>query len=489
MKIRNYYQSTKSAGKIGGEKKVPKQKWDVVVIGGGPGGYSAAIRCSQLGLKTMLVEKEDLGGTCLNVGCIPTKSYVHFANTVATIQKAQNIGIQANIEQINLEQFQKNKQGIVKKLTGGVGYLLKSAGVTVEKGLASFLSRHRIRIVKGSDEKVIEADKVIIAVGTSPRQLEILPFNEKSIVSSTGILSMTTLPNHLAIVGGGVVGMEFASIFSQLGVTITVIEQLSDILAMEDEETVKVLKNTLRKRNVQFYTSTAIQSVSQNNSEVTLTLATEDQNSFDLTVDKVLVAAGRKTNTGQLGLEEVGVKTEKGFIVVNDQMETNVPGIFAVGDVTPTWPLAHVAYEEGAIAAENAAIGGKSMSYHAVPRCIYTSPEISAVGLTEKQAKQQYHQVRTVTFPLIANGKAMINGNGIGEGMMKLIFEEKYGEVLGISMVGEGVNELIIEGTLAMQLEATIEELADVIHPHPSLAEGLKELALLATEKPLHFVK
>lgn len=468
---------------------MPEQKWDVVVIGGGPGGYSAAIRCGQLGLKTMLIEKADLGGTCLNVGCIPTKSYVHFANTVASIQKAANIGIHANIEQVNLDQFQKNKQGIVKKLTGGVGYLLKSAGVTVEKGLASFLSRHRIKIVKGSDEKVIEADKVIIAVGTSPRQLDLLPFNETSIVSSTGILSLTTLPKHLAIIGGGVVGMEFASIFSQLGVRITVIEQLSDILAMEDEETVKVLKNALKKRNVQFYTKTAIQSASHDDSEVTLRLATADQNSFDLTVDRVLVAAGRKTNIGELGLDGVGIKTEKDFIVVNDQMETNLPGVFAVGDVTPTWPLAHVAYEEGFVAAENAAGEGKCMSYHAVPRCIYTSPEISAVGLTEKQAKQQYDQVCSVTFPLTANGKAMINGNGIGEGMMKLIFEEKYGEILGISMVGDGVNELIIEGTVAMELEATIEEMANVIHPHPSLAEGLKELALLATEKPLHFVK
>lgn len=476
-------------GREGGEKKMPEQKWDVVVIGGGPGGYSAAIRCGQLGLKTMLIEKADLGGTCLNVGCIPTKSYVHFANTVASIQKAANIGIHANIEQVNLDQFQKNKQGIVKKLTGGVGYLLKSAGVTVEKGLASFLSRHRIKIVKGSDEKVIEADKVIIAVGTSPRQLDLLPFNETSIVSSTGILSLTTLPKHLAIIGGGVVGMEFASIFSQLGVRITVIEQLSDILAMEDEETVKVLKNALKKRNVQFYTKTAIQSASHDDSEVTLRLATADQNSFDLTVDRVLVAAGRKTNIGELGLDGVGIKTEKDFIVVNDQMETNLPGVFAVGDVTPTWPLAHVAYEEGFVAAENAAGEGKCMSYHAVPRCIYTSPEISAVGLTEKQAKQQYDQVCSVTFPLTANGKAMINGNGIGEGMMKLIFEEKYGEILGISMVGDGVNELIIEGTVAMELEATIEEMANVIHPHPSLAEGLKELALLATEKPLHFVK
>jgi dihydrolipoamide dehydrogenase len=470
-------------------KKVPEQKWDVVVIGGGPGGYSAAIRCGQLGLKTMLVEKEELGGTCLNVGCIPTKSYVHFANTVSSIQKAASIGIQANIEQINLNQFQKNKQSTVKKLTGGVGYLLKSAGVTVEKGLATFLSRQRIKIVKTSEEKVIETNKVIIAVGTSPRQLEILPFNETSIVSSTGILSMTTLPKHLAIVGGGVIGMEFASIFSQLGVQITVIEQLADILAMEDEETVKGLKHALKKRNVQFHTSTAIQSASYDESEVSLRLATAEQNTIELTVDKVLVAAGRKTNIDQLGLAEVGVKTEKGFIIVNDQMETNIPGVFAVGDVTPTWPLAHVAYEEGFIAAENVAGDRKYMSYHAVPRCIYTSPEIAAVGLTEKQAKQQYDQVRSVTFPLSANGKAMINGNGMGEGMMKLIFEEKYGEILGISMVGEGVNELIIEGTLAMEVEATIEEMANVIHPHPSLSEGLKELALLATEKPLHFVK
>ncbi|WP_078428279.1 dihydrolipoyl dehydrogenase [Alkalihalobacterium alkalinitrilicum] len=462
-----------------------ESEWDVIIVGGGPGGYSAAIRCGQLGLKTLLIEKGELGGTCLNVGCIPTKSYVHFAELITKIRSANQIGVKAEINYIDLEKFQSNKQSIVHKLTNGIAHLLKNSGVKVEKGSASFLSPYQLKIKKGNKEKIAEAKNIIVAVGTSPINLNTLSFDYETIVSSSEVLSWTTLPKHIAIIGGGVIGLEFASIFSQLGVRVTVIEQLPQILAMEDEEIVSMLKRSLEKRGVVFYTSTKIKSHEKKVGKVSITLENVTSK-FELMFDKVLVAAGRKPNIENLDLVNVPIKIDKGFILTNEYMETNVKGIYAVGDVTPMWPLAHVAYEEGLVAAENIAGKKTKMNYQATPRCIYTAPELSAVGLTELQAKQQYNHVTSQTISFNANSKALINGNGIGEGKLKIIFDETYGEIFGFSMVGNGVNELIAEGTLAMHLESTVEELTHVIHPHPSLSEGVKELALLAMGKPLH---
>lgn len=458
-------------------------KYDVIVIGGGPGGYAAAIRAGQLGLRTLLVEKGELGGTCLNVGCIPTKFFVHFTDLLAKIKQAPQLGINVTLENIDLHVFQQKKKALIGKLKSGVSSLLKSNQVHFINGIGSFDSDHFIRIKTQEGEMKVQGDNIILAVGTRPRELKHLPFDGETVVSSDHVLSWTSVPSTLAIVGAGVVGMEFASIFSKLGVKVSVIEILPRILPLEDAEMAAQLLKALEKRGVHFFTQTAVTSLVHTDGKVELAL---DQlgDKKRLIVDKVLVAAGRTANLASLHLEKSGVVAQGGFITVNEQMETNVPGVFAVGDIVPGWQLAHVAFEEGAVAAENAAGHPKKMSYSAIPRCIFTEPELSSVGLNEEQARAQYDTIQTFTFPFSANSKAMMSEKG--EGMVKIIIESKYQEIVGLSFVGEGVNELIAEGTLAMRLESTVTELAEVIHPHPSLSEIVKEVALLAMGKPLH---
>lgn len=460
------------------------ETYDLVVVGGGPGGYAAAIRASQLGINTVLIEKQEIGGTCLNVGCIPTKYFVEFANTFQKIQNASSLGINVTLDGIDLTTFQKNKMKIVNQLTGGVKTLLKKREVKVITGEAKFQSKERLKVLQGTDEIVIEAKNIIIAAGTRPAAIN-LAFDGDKIVSSTDVLTWDTLPSTMAIIGGGVVGMEFASIFSQLGVSVTVIEMDANILAKEDQDIVKYLKNELDSRGVSFYLGTKVLSADCHEEDVTLTL-NKDNEPFQLHAEKVLVAAGRTSNADLLQVENAGVETDRGYILVNGQMRTNVDSIYAIGDIVPGWQLAHVAYDEGIIAAENIAGNEKEMDYSAVPRSIYTNPEISAVGYSEKEAKAKFDKVGVYTFPLQANGKALINGNGQANGVVKLVIEEEYGEILGLTMVGHHVNELISEVSTVMSMEGTVEEIAHAIHPHPSLSEVIKEVSLVSLGRPIH---
>lgn len=459
-------------------------KWQTIVIGGGPGGYSSAIRCAQLGLKTLLVEKGELGGTCLNVGCIPTKYMVELANSIHKFSHLGAIGVNVEYLGLDLERFHESKKTMLNQLTGGVRALLKHAGVEVMKGSAEFISDSSIKVTSKSESVELQGEHFIIAAGTRPKELSI-PFDGKRVISSTDALNLTEIPKTLTVIGAGVIGLEFASIFSQLGVKVSVVEVASSALMNEDQEMVHYVLKALNKRGVEFHFNTSVLTATETNEGIQLIVEQNGQQIL-LTSDKVLVAAGRTSNADKLKLEQTNVELEKGFIKVNAHMQTNVKQIYAVGDIVGGWQLAHVAYKEGMIAAETIAGNrGENQGSH-IPRSVFTSPELSAVGLTEKQAREQYDNIKAFKIPLQANGKALINGLGQGEGMAKLIVDEEYGEIVGFSIVGDHVNELVTDVTSVMSLEGTIDELSDIIHPHPSLSEVIKELALLATGKPLH---
>lgn len=454
------------------------------MIGGGPGGYSAAIRSAQLGLKTLLVEKGELGGTCLNVGCIPTKYMVELANSIEKVRHIGAIGVNVDYLGLDLERFHDSKLNIVNQLIGGVRALLKHAGVEVIKGTAEFLSENSIKVTTKNESIELQGEHFIIAAGTRPKELSI-PFDEERVISSTGALSLSELPKSLTIIGAGVIGLEFASIFSQLGVKVSVVEVAHSALVNEDPDMVNYVLKALKRRGVVFHFNTSVVTATKTDEGVDLVLE-QNGKQIPLPSEKVLVAAGRTSNADRLNLQKTRIEIDRGFIKVNATMQTNVKHIYAVGDIVGGWQLAHVAYEEGIVAAETISGEKGECRQPVVPRSVFTSPELSAVGLTEKQARDRYAHIKVFKIPLQANGKALINGLSQAEGIAKLIVDEQYGEIVGFSIVGEHVNELIIDVTSVMSLEGTIEELSNIIHPHPSLSEIIKELALLATGKPLH---
>lgn len=457
---------------------------EVLVVGGGPGGYSAAIRAGQLGRKTVIVEKERFGGTCLNVGCIPTKAMVHCANLYEELTKAAGYGVKAHVEPLDFPAFQKKKQAHVDRLVGGVEFLLKNAKVETCRGKAVFLDSHRVSVKRAQgEETVIFAQHIILAMGSRPRRIPGLEFNGTTILSSTDGLALDHLPRRLGVMGAGVVGMEFASIFSRLGSKVTVFEMMDRILPAEDAGAVEFLQKSMSKQGVTFYVSAGIEGVVQKKDGLELKVKTP-AGTTAVTVDKLIVAAGRTTNVDGIGLEKTGVTVENGRVPVDCHMRTNIPHIYAVGDIVPSLQLAHVAYEEGAVAAETIAGLERSVSYGAVPRCTYTAPEVCGVGLTEEQARQAHPNAKSYRVSFGAVGKAVIEGKD--EGFVKLIVDPTYGEILGCVIVGQGISDLISIPAAAMSLEGTLEALADVVIAHPSLSEAVKEVALLAAQRPLH---
>ncbi|WP_312470218.1 dihydrolipoyl dehydrogenase [Neobacillus sp.] len=464
-----------------------KENWDVIVIGGGPAGYSAALRAGQLNLKTILIEKSDLGGTCLNQGCIPTKALVQFAQRVAEIKEARHHGIDLEFKGINLNQFHENKNNLIGKLRSGVKSILQAANIKLCFGEASFLTSDTIVVTDSNGKKeIIKGKNIIIATGSQPIALPHMPFDGKSIMSSNDVLQLEHVPKRLAIIGGGVIGLEFASIFASLGSSVHVIEKQDSILANEDEEMSRQLQSYLKERGISFKMKHLVSSCEILEQENILHLEKDGEKSL-LIADVVIVAIGRTGNIKNLELEKAGVQVKQGLISTDGNYRTNVTSIYAIGDVTPGWQLAHTAYEEGFFVAEYIAGMTSAPVSTVVPRTIFTSPEFCAAGLTESEARRVYEQIDAYTFPLSINPKAMISGHN--QGLIKLLVNRLYGEIVGITMIGHGVNELISEVSLAIELEATIHELSHVIHPHPSLSEGLKEVFLQAAGKPFHSKK
>lgn len=457
----------------------------VVVVGGGPGGYVAAIRAAQLGGKVTLIEKNKLGGTCLNVGCIPTKVLLHAAEALTEAKHMDNLGIQVSVNGIDWKAVQSRKEAVTNQLVSGVTGLMKANKIRVIEGTASFASKTALEVVKkdGTKENV-PFDKVILATGSVPAVPPIPGVKENAAcVDSTGALAFDHVPETLLVIGGGVIGMELATAYSRFGAKVTVVEAMPKLLPMMDGELTAMLRKKMEASGVTILTEAKVQSVEAApvGAKVQVEVGGKVE-SFE--AEKVLVAVGRRTDTEALGLDKVGIAHDRGRIIVNDKMETNVPNIYAIGDCLGKVMLAHVASAQGEVAAENAL--GETAVYDGKtnPSCVYTDPEFAGVGLTEEKAKEEGIPYQVGKFPLMANGKALIM-NG-GEGMIKFIIGKEYGEVLGVHILGPRATDLIGECALAIGMEATVDEIYATIHAHPTVTEAVREAALAATKRAIH---
>ncbi len=463
---------------------MPQEQCDVAIIGSGPGGYVAAIRAGQLGLKTILVEKDPfLGGTCLHRGCIPTKAFLHSADVLETVRHASTFGVRVGGEAgVDLAGVQKHKQRVVQGNAKGIEFLMKKNGVKVVTGMGRLAGKGRVMVTDGSKEVAdIAAKNVIVATGSTPRSLPGLVIDGKRVLSSDEILEAESIPKSMIILGAGAVGVEFASIFSRFGTDVTLVEMLSRILPVEDADCSEALAKAFKRRKIKVITGARAEGFQTASGGVTAKAVTGDGTSEALAAEMLLVAVGRAPATTGLGLDEAGVKMEKGFIKVDGYMKTSAPGIYAIGDIVAiegaTHPLlAHVASAEGVLAAEH--IAGREVhpiNYEQVPSATYCDPEVASVGISEAKAKERGHDVRVGQFPWTALGKAKIIG--ASEGFVKIVSEARYGEILGVHIVGPHATDLIAEACVAMRAEATVDDLIHTIHAHPTLAEGIHEAA------------
>jgi len=456
---------------------------DVVIVGGGPAGYVAAIRASQLGGKVILIEKNSLGGTCLNRGCIPTKALLHSVGILESARRGKDYGINVGELIIDFAKMMSHKDAVVNTLVTGVQYLMRNNNIEVIKGTGKLISPTEIEVDSGQKE-VVKAAKVVLAPGSVPSVVPIPGVDGSAVITSDDILQLAEIPRSLLVIGGGVIGVEFATIFAKLGTKVTTVEMLPQIIPTEDQELSVSLKRVLERDGIKIFNNAQVNRIEDNPGGGKLVSVTTGEGEQKLTAELVLVAVGRKSNIAGLGLEKVGIKTERGSVVVNDRMETNIPGIYAAGDAVGGIQLAHLASTEGEVAVENA-LGEKSViDYRVVPRCIYTMPEVAAVGLTESQAREEGLNLRVGRFPFTANPKAVILGQP--DGFIKVLSDTRSGEIFGIHIFGPQATELISEAALAMRIKATVSEISSTIHAHPTLSEAVRETALDAQGMVIH---
>jgi dihydrolipoamide dehydrogenase len=455
----------------------------IIVIGGGPGGYVAAIEAAQLGANVTLVEKDALGGTCVNRGCIPTKTLIQTANLLHEIGRAGEYGIVVKEYVLDFIKASERKEKIVRQLRDGVSYLMKKNKITVIKGTASLTDTGRV-LVSGDPARELSGDKIIIASGSEPGSIPVEGIDGKDVMNSDDVLAMESLPRKMVVIGGGVIGLEFAQLFRRMNVEVSVIEMMPRILPTEDHELAAALERALKKEGLKIYTNSQVMRIGTAPSGTKEVLFSSNGADMKVDGDKVLVSVGRRPYTEGLGLEQAGIAVEKGRITVNDRMETSLINVYAIGDVVGGAMLAHKAMAEGRCAVKNAMGGEKRMDYKAIPRCIWTSPEVAAVGLTEQEAKERYGDVKVSSFPFTANGKAKILGET--QGFVKIIAESHYGKILGVHLFGPHATEMIAESVLGMQMEASFHCLNETIHPHPTLSEALLEASLGLEGKALH---
>jgi dihydrolipoamide dehydrogenase len=454
--------------------------YDVIVIGSGPGGYHAALRAAQLGLKTACVERSAVGGVCLNVGCIPTKALLHVAAGLREARNAGEYGVSFGEPKVDLDRLMGWKDGVVRKLTGGVGQLFKGNKVDLIEGEASFSDPHTIRV----GERSYTAKSFIVATGSSPIAVPGFDTDGDTVVDSTGALLLSEVPERFLAIGGSAIGLEFADIYNSLGAKVTVVELMDRIVPTADPDISRELAKALGKRGIEMRTGTKAVAMKRTGKGVEVNLEDGAGKRDTLVVDRILVAVGRRPNGKGLGLEDVGVNVdERGFVPVNDGLQTNVEHIYAIGDVCRAPLLAHKAMKEGLVAAEH--IAGKSVAYDSiVPSVIYTSPELATVGMSEQEAKDAGFEVRIGTFPLAASGRAL--SLGAPEGLVKVVGDAKTDLLLGFHMVGAGAGDIVAEAALAIEMGATLEDVALTQHPHPTLSEAFMEAAEHAHGRAIH---
>lgn len=455
-------------------------KYDIIVLGSGPGGYVTAIRASQLGFKTAIIEKESLGGVCLNWGCIPTKALLKSAQVFEYLKHAEDYGLSVKEANHDFDAVIKRSRGVADGMSKGVQFLMKKNKIDVIKGFGKLKPGKKID-VEGTE---YSADHIIIATGARSRELPSLPQDGKKVIGYREAMSLDTQPKKMIVVGSGAIGVEFAYFYNSIGTEVTIVEFLPNVVPVEDEEVSKQLERSFKKSGIKIMTSSEVTSVDTSGEGVKATVKT-GKGEETLEADIILSAVGIKTNIENIGLEDVGIVVDRDKILVNDFYQTNIPGYYAIGDVTPGQALAHVASAEGILCVEK--IAGQhveAIDYGNIPGCTYCTPEIASVGLTEKQAKEKGIDIKVGKFPFSASGKASAGGNK--EGFVKVIFDAKYGEWLGCHMIGAGVTDMIAEAVLGRKLETTGHEVLKAVHPHPTMSEAIMEATADAYDEVIH---
>lgn len=455
-------------------------KYDIIVLGSGPGGYVTAIRASQLGFKTAIVEKENLGGVCLNWGCIPTKALLKSAQVFEYLKHAGDYGLSVKDYDKDFDAVVKRSRGVADGMSKGVQFLMKKNKIDVIEGFGRLKPGKKIDV----DGKEYSAENIIIATGARSRELPSLPQDGKKVIGYREAMTLPKQPKKMIVVGSGAIGVEFAYFYNSMGTEVTIVEFLPNVVPVEDEEVSKQLERSFKKSGIKIMTSSEVTKVDTSGKGVKATVKTKKGEEI-LEADIILSAVGIKSNIENIGLEDVGIVVDRDKILVNDFYQTNIPGYFAIGDVTPGQALAHVASAEGILCVEKlAGQHVEALDYGNIPGCTYCSPEIASVGLTEKQAKDKGLDIKVGKFPFSASGKASAGGNK--DGFVKVIFDAKYGEWLGCHMIGAGVTDMIAEAVLGRKLETTGHEVLKAVHPHPTMSEAVMEAVADAYDEVIH---
>lgn len=459
--------------------------YDLIVIGSGPGGYVAAIRGSQLGMKTAIIEKENIGGICLNWGCIPTKALLKSASVYDYMKHADEFGLSAKELNVDFSKVVSRSRGVADGMSSGIQFLMKKNKIDVINGFGKLKAAGKVEVTaEDGSTQLVEGKNIIVATGARSRELPNLPQDGKKIIGYREAMTLPELPKSMVIVGSGAIGSEFAYIYQSLGTEVTLVEFMPNIVPNEDEEVSKQLGRSFKKSGMKVMTNSSVESVDTSGDGCKVTIKTKKGEEV-IECDVVLSAVGIASNIENIGLEDVGVATDKGKILVNDYYETNIPGIFSIGDCIPGPALAHVASHEGIICVEKiAGMNPHKMDYGNIPGCTYTTPEIASVGMTEKAAKEAGIDIKVGKFPFSASGKASAAGHK--EGFVKLIFDAKYGELLGGHMIGYNVTEMVAELVSIRKLETTGHEIISTVYPHPTMSEAIMEAAAVAYDECVH---